>query len=657
MSSNMKGGRAACVLAAAGLAVSLASSAGGGDLSPPVGPIQPTMTRLDAIEPRSSIRSLPGDATSVHLISQPGVFVLTENLVVPQGKSGIVIDIPPGQGGAVVIDLNGFSITGQPGSLHAVHYKSGGGGPHYFVCYTVNGATWNSMGGSGLVVDSADRVEISGVEVLNCGGDGVHIENTERASVSVSVADCAGDGIEFSQCPTVSCGRIKRDLEVDVERRTGSFRVAKCGGNGVVATGCDEVGLAGIEVTECGADGVHVDGGLSVKISDFGMSRCAGDGIEVSVLQAATSCRVSVEGGESTDNGCGVRVVLPPGGSSELNFASLDASGNLSDSGMVVSWGVGGGGGGGGGGSASASIRVSDTVCNENAGDGLRIDRDRSKTMDMTVEEFEACRNAGSGLKSYFQTGDKPTQDQFMRVSSAVCNDNGVHGMEIEECRVRVHDSDACDNGVDGLHVFHVTSPGHKYVDTLSLRCAGNGRHGGLVVGGSLTVSGSSFVDNGSGDPVGGSGLQVEGALSVSVSSSRCIGNTLSGLSVRDFDRDGLLDLVVCSSNGSHGVHVSSSIGLPSGRFRATGVFSDGNGDDGMRLESTTGGEVSQCTLSNNGGAGISIFGFGHVVHRCVVSNNTGAPVSAPVPGNSVGPLVDELGMAANCTPSANLVR
>jgi parallel beta-helix repeat protein len=81
----------------------------------------------------------------------------------------------------------------------------------------------------------------------------------------------------------------------------------------------------------------------------------------------------------------------------------------------------------------------------------------------------------------------------------------------------------------------------------------------------------------------------------------------------------------------------------------------DANGDDGMFLEATTGGQIFECTASNNGGYGIRLFGSGHVVQRNALVSNAGGPMSIPV-GNVVGPLVDELTILGNSNPAANYV-
>lgn len=65
---------------------------------------------------RISVRSLPGSPTALHVISQPGSYVLTRNLMGERNKHGILV-----QASDVTIDLNGNQVVGAPGSLNGIH--------------------------------------------------------------------------------------------------------------------------------------------------------------------------------------------------------------------------------------------------------------------------------------------------------------------------------------------------------------------------------------------------------------------------------------------------------------------------------------------------------------------------------------------------------
>ena len=89
----------------------LSSAFAQGSLTPP-GPPATTMLTLSQIEPRTPVDAghTPGDGNSyLFIISQPGSYYLTTNIVGVVGESAIEIAT-----NNVSLDLNGFSILGIP---------------------------------------------------------------------------------------------------------------------------------------------------------------------------------------------------------------------------------------------------------------------------------------------------------------------------------------------------------------------------------------------------------------------------------------------------------------------------------------------------------------------------------------------------------------
>jgi hypothetical protein len=99
------------VVACIGLLTGGTAPAIAGALAPP-GPPAPTMKTLNEVEARIPIGPLttPGDATAVHVISQPGSYYLTGSVVGAAGLSGIRITASD-----VTLDLNGYSLVGAGG--------------------------------------------------------------------------------------------------------------------------------------------------------------------------------------------------------------------------------------------------------------------------------------------------------------------------------------------------------------------------------------------------------------------------------------------------------------------------------------------------------------------------------------------------------------
>lgn len=100
------------LLAALSLTLPFASAVPGQGSLDPGGEPGPGMKRLDQIEPRGDLARLPGDATSLIVINNPGSYYLSSNLFGVAGKHGIRINASD-----VTIDLRGFTLFGDNASL------------------------------------------------------------------------------------------------------------------------------------------------------------------------------------------------------------------------------------------------------------------------------------------------------------------------------------------------------------------------------------------------------------------------------------------------------------------------------------------------------------------------------------------------------------
>jgi hypothetical protein len=149
-----------------------------GDLTPPVGPVAPTMKTLQQVEPRIPIDAFntPGDADSTFRISTPGNYYLTGDLVGEFGKHGIEI-----AASNVTIDLMGFELFGVFGTVDAINGQAAPAG------VTVRNGRVSNWGDEGIDLESTDDVVIEDVVASGCGGWGV------SAGDNSIVRDCAAD--------------------------------------------------------------------------------------------------------------------------------------------------------------------------------------------------------------------------------------------------------------------------------------------------------------------------------------------------------------------------------------------------------------------------------------------------------------------------------
>src|SRR5262245_39350080 len=116
-----------------------------GSLTPPAGPIVPTMKTLTEVEPRTPIglTTTPGDPDSLYKITQPGSYYLTGNVQGVAGKMGIEV-----VASHVTIDLRGFEMVGVAGSLAGIDINNGAAGN--LIGITVRDGTLRGWGSDGI---------------------------------------------------------------------------------------------------------------------------------------------------------------------------------------------------------------------------------------------------------------------------------------------------------------------------------------------------------------------------------------------------------------------------------------------------------------------------------------------------------------------------
>lgn len=149
-----------------GCCLALGASSMAGTLTPPGAPA-PTMKPLSEIEPRVPIQSLTGDATAAYVISQPGSYYLTGNVVVSDARGGILVTTD-----SVTIDLAGFQLLSTGGGNY--------GGIRTDVITrrgtVVRNGSVSGFPGTGVRLGSYSRAE--NLRVQDCVSRGITVEGS-----------------------------------------------------------------------------------------------------------------------------------------------------------------------------------------------------------------------------------------------------------------------------------------------------------------------------------------------------------------------------------------------------------------------------------------------------------------------------------------------
>lgn len=240
---TMRARAAACVVV---LACSAASHAG--SLTPPAGPPAFSPKPLTEIEPRTPINqdTTPGDGTATFVISQPGAYFLTDNVMGETGKVGIKITAND-----VSIDCRGFALIGPPDAGDAIN------------------------------ADPAQRLVIRDGNISGWGGDGIDFSVAVRCRISdMLISDIAMDGINAGAASTVERvvvhGAGQAGIAVGVESSILECVVRNAGTDGFVVLASSTVSLCTVDGS--GADGFQV--GDDTTVSDSRSSNAAESNFE-----------------------------------------------------------------------------------------------------------------------------------------------------------------------------------------------------------------------------------------------------------------------------------------------------------------------------------------------------------------------------------------
>lgn len=228
-----------------------------GPIDPPPGPIGPTGKTLTEVEPRIAVNAAntPGDADSVHKITQPGSYYLTGNVNGAAGKHGIEIAARD-----VRLDLCGFTLAGVAGSLNGVHADNAGHRPA-----AVKNGTAASWGGHGVNLSFVRGSSVSEVTAVANATTGITVSSNSTVTNCVSRQNTTGIVVE-SACVLTGCASYD-DGSTGLVANTGSVvqncSVFNAGQVGIFADiGCTVIGCT---ARACGGMGIRVDDGALVS--------------------------------------------------------------------------------------------------------------------------------------------------------------------------------------------------------------------------------------------------------------------------------------------------------------------------------------------------------------------------------------------------------
>lgn len=264
-----------------------------GPIDPPAGAVGSTFKTLAEVEPAIALSTLPGDATAQVVISQPGSYYLTEDLLATGNRSGILVAADH-----VTIDLRGFSVrdANQPGA-----FKFGLETTQIRTNIVVRNGTFRGF--SYMTLAQFRDSVFADLQIVDCWAGGLEVASARNTIIRhVIVARCgemglrASQGAIFESC-TVDGGFIGISAEESVVR---NCVVRNSTGTGIEASESLVEGCTVASINAGGSSrGQGIRGQHLAQIHNNVVINCSGPGIEVgqngSVLEnQVTLCREGV---------------------------------------------------------------------------------------------------------------------------------------------------------------------------------------------------------------------------------------------------------------------------------------------------------------------------------------------------------------------------
>ncbi len=598
------------------------------------------MKALDEVQPRTIVKTAntPGDASSRFVITAPGSYYLTGNIVVT-GASGVVNGIKI-LSDNVTLDLNGFTIS----STNASAAGSGvllAGAPGNSIAPNANVTILNGVikgttayGVTGYTPGGFDKgVGLSGFGVVNGRISGLSVQGVGSAGISFSggnvsnssVNTSGGSGITAatvadSTANTISGTAIQAISASNVNGDTtgGGQAVVITGSQGVAAAGGDQrtplTQLGGGTLTIGNPGSYYLTGNVTVS---------SGNAVAITVDNVTLDLNGFTVG--STSNPASGNAVDIGGGRTNLAISNGNIRSGSTVSGTTFTAGPGFVGGINWNSGAPSNVRVNGVTVVGVRDYPLDVGSDGSSVVQACT--VRVCTNYGISAgsvsdSSALQCGTFSIQAQTIANCVGSLTSGSGNGMSSGGANLTTLQTNVT-NVQSGVSVANAGIA--TLQQSLGARTALAGGTSVVVVSlpGSYYLTGNITVSSGNGITINASNVSLDlNGFTVSSTNASGSGNGISVPGVRN----------------NIWIHGGTIVGTTSISTPTSFVYTGGGFIDGISATGASNVRVEEMAVSNLAGTGINCPGASVLVRHCTVFVTKNAGISAT------------LGTVSNCT-------